>query len=203
MAQVCPDVKSITISMTRANKILSKLRQGQSAPKPNLCRAYYAQPVQSNCITVSILTFNKEDVTKKIEEKKHEVELSFTKKRLISKWKDKLFALNVHYGIHDILSEMELLNSEKSTLQGLIDEHQSGNYDNLEHVISSMKAVENYDQRYTMNWKVGSFDIENLKSRVLEIEKQLSQLDEKKDRMNIEKSFTIVLTTEEYELLNI
>lgn len=199
---------SITISLTRANKILAKLRQLASSdynPGRTSRRRYLPEQTKNiqYGLKVKLLTFNEANTVNKIAEIRSVVNNKITLKNLIERWKNILFALNVKYTLHDILSELDCLNNERSVLIEILNESKDSEYRSLSDIMLSMEATKTSEKRYDFEWYVAAFDSDEIKKRVASIDKQIAALDDKKDRLNIENSFTISLSAEEMALVGL
>jgi len=190
--------KTLTCSMTRANKLLAQLREGPVVG--NGRRSRYC----SSCVyhkEVSLLG------NYGIEERLNEVLSAYndklTKKKLVEKWKSRLFELNVRYGISKVLSEIELLQQEKNMITEVLEELDNNNCVSLASAKVSMDAVQNSDKKYEFKWNVSPFSRDNLKVQLNEIARKLSNLDDTRDKLNIENSFSIELNDAERRLLNL
>lgn len=193
------DTKLITISMTRANKILAKMRDTDKPTSKRLC-----YDIKLNYgMKVKLLSFNRDAIEAALKDMEKKVSEKLLKKSLVEKWKNRLFELNVRHGVNTILSEIDTLKYEVSTIKEILEEFKTHNYGSLGGVIAGMGSVANYEKRYDLEWNVTTFNANKLRERLAEIEKRLSELDDKKDKINIENAFSIHLTADELKLLNL
>lgn len=204
------DMKAVTCSLTRANKILTKMRNASDndtfVPQIKYKRRKYMSGLDDSVnpcgVTVKLLTFNQDETKNALESFREALDKKLTRKQLIEKMKNRLFELNVHYGIHEILSEIDNLNIEKRELLDILNQYNSSTkkYTSYSNALASIESVKSYDKKYELEWHIAAFDSDELKERLKVIDKCLSSLDDKKDRLNIEKSFTIKLSPLEYEM---
>jgi hypothetical protein len=92
--------------MTRANKILIRLRDA---------------PFERNTyrLDISLLTYDTTQTQAQLYEIKTKFDTSLRKRVFIEKWRNRLFELNIRYGLHTILSEIDLLKKERTELKKL------------------------------------------------------------------------------------
>lgn len=195
------EVKHLTCSMTRANKIISALREGSAKKKPSRYSCVIAEPKYG--LTLTHICYYEPDVQERIEEIRAKHTEETMKRRLISKLKNRLFSLNVHYGINDIMSEIDLLRTEKQKLTEIIEDHEKNNYMQHDVVKSIIKPSSGADYKPELTWHIGAFDINDIKAQVKVLTKRISALDEKRDMANIQNSFSVDLTPEEYTMLDL
>lgn len=200
----------VTVSMTRANKLLAKLRElGKGAPETTSSLRNRAYGFPSSCentshgVEVSYLTYNADKMNAQLAEIRKDFDERVAIKALTEKWKCTLFQLNIKYGIHDLLAEIDLLKMERSMLNDILRSNKTHRYQSEAAVIESHASVADYEKRWDMKWSVGAFDSDAVKANIREISCRLSTLDNKKDKLNIENSFTIDLTDDQRHLLNI
>jgi hypothetical protein len=193
----------VSISMTRANKILMRLRENtERAPK---VRSLYGatNPTTEYGYEIDLLVYERVNDEARLADIKEKFEAKRIKKVLTDKWKNRLFSLNLRYGLHDVLSEIDALKSERTDLLDVIGQHKSNKYITLEAAEVSMKAVDNVTGKYTFKWKISPFDVKSMATRVVEINKQIGKLDDKKDAINISNTFSIDVTPAELKLLEL
>jgi len=153
---------------------------------------------------VSHLTFTDvADLNSKLANVRNELNRKLLHKRLVEKWKNKLFELNVRYGIHAVLSNIDLLQQEKTLLSEVRQANADNNCVSVNAAIVSMNAVSSSEKKYDFKWNVAAFEQDDLEERLKMISKEISRLDELKDKLNIENSFSIELSAEERDMLGI
>lgn len=195
-----------TCSMTRANKLLAQLRDGSShrTIAPTRRYRYSSSPSAVYHKEVSHLTFTDvADLNSKLANVRNELNRKLLHKRLVEKWKNKLFELNVRYGIHAVLSNIDLLQQEKTLLSEVRQANADNNCVSVNAAIVSMNAVSSSEKKYDFKWNVAAFEQDDLEERLKMISKEISRLDELKDKLNIENSFSIELSAEERDMLGI
>jgi hypothetical protein len=160
-------------------------------------------PSDNYGIEVGLLMFSENTVNEKLAEIREKHKTTLLKKILVEKWKNRLFVLNIRYGINDILSELEILKQEKTMLNDILDNYKHKNYERLLDVQSSMHSVKDSENKYNFRWQIGAFYVEEIKSRLSNISKRMSSLDDKRDTLNIQNTFSIELTDKEWEYLDI
>lgn len=195
-----------TCSMTRANKLLAQLRDSSSnrTVAPTRRYRYSSSPSAVYHKEVSHLTFTDvADLNSKLTNVRNELNRKLLHKRLVEKWKNKLFELNVRYGIHAVLSNIDLLQQEKTLLSEVRQANADNNCVSVNAAIVSMNAVSSSEKKYDFKWNVAAFEQDDLEERLKMISKEISRLDELKDKLNIENSFSIELSAEERDMLGI
>ncbi len=186
---------SMTMSMTRANKQLIRLRDLVTEKSPSYNTVYGLE--------TSLLTFDEATATKQLAEIRSSVEEYHTIRILTERWRNRLFEFNVKYGLHYILSEIDLLKKERTELKKIITDYEKSSYITLDSAQISMKAVKDAEKKFEFKWKIGAFDVDKLKERILAINKAVAILDDKKDDINIKNTFSIVLNDAELKLLDV
>lgn len=195
-----------TCSMTRANKLLAQLRDGSSnrTVAPTRRYRYSSSPSTVYHKEVSHLTcIGSADLNGKLDDIRNELNHKLLRKRLVEKWKNKLFELNVRYGIHTVLSNVDLLQQEKTLLSEVRQSNVDNNCVNVNVALRNMNAVSTSERKYDFKWNVAAFEQNDLDERLKIISKEMSRLDELKDKLNIENSFSIELSAEERGILGI
>ncbi len=197
---------TLTCSMTRANKLLAQLRESSSSSKLRSNRRQYCSELKNSVYhrDVSVLNFNGVDVlNSQLVDIQRAFDGNLLKKKLIERWKNRLFELNIQYGIHKILGDVDCLHHEKSMLTEVLATIIDKQCINVDSLLVSMENVRSSDKKYDFRWNVSSFDKDTINTRLKEISKELSKFDELKDRLNIQNNFSIELTPDERMLLNI
>ncbi len=196
---------ALVCSMTRANKLLAQLREGSSSSVTRTRRSRYLMPTTATYHKeVNLLYYtDAAQLAAQLNGIRAEFNSKLLKKKLVEKWKNRLFELNIRYGLHSLLSKIELLQQEKTMCTELLQSLIDNNCVTAESAKVSMDAVRTSEKKYDFKWNVGAFEQDVVKSRLQEISKELSNLDEMKDKLNIENSFSIDLTDEERAMLNI
>lgn len=194
------DEKTLTCSMTRANKILASLREPK-AFKKNLYDRTSSSVTHG--ISINIMNYASADTQRKLNDITSNIRDVMVKRRLLEKFKNRLFTLNVRYNIHDILSEIEVLKAERDMLTNIIKDYDNNNYMTMASAAINIEAIKSSDKKYEFKWNVSAFDLTSLKNQVKTITKRLSVLDEKRDSFNIQNSFTLSLTDDEYIMLDL
>jgi hypothetical protein len=193
-------------SMTRANKLLAHLREGSKSSIASKWSDYSDSKQDTWCKEVNLLHFESyEALDTQLATIRAKFLDKLRKTQLIEKIKNRLFELNIQYGINTVLSEIALLKSEKSAISNVIDEIQSKACISSETLKTSVELVKTNaaDKLYSYTWRVNAFHIGQLKDRLEIISKELLRLDELKDKLNIENSFSLELTDEEKAMLNL
>lgn len=192
------DSKTVTMSMTKANKILTRIRERPEKNRKSRYSSY--MPDGKFSIEIDLLSYNAESIKERLKEMQDKFDESLMKSCLVEKWRNRLFELNVRYGIHAVMAEIDLLKEEKSSLTNILNEHQSKYFTTFEIAEKSMNAVMTSDKKYEFKWNVSPFDITKIKNRIAAINKKVGKLEEKRDDLNIQNSFTLELTPTEYAL---
>jgi len=195
--------KTFSCSMTRANKILSKVRELKNECAGTKSVSRYSDPPTKYTINLSFLTYKQNQTEKTLDEIVNRFNHNKTLLRLFEKIKNRIFTLNIRYGIHDLLTEVDMLKHEKKELQNILNECNRFTARTLEDVKHTMEVLKNDDKKYEYNWSVIAFNPETIQEQVKAINKKLSVLDNKRDSINISSTFSIELTPEEYELLEL
>lgn len=195
------NIKHLTCSMTRANKILTAIRETKPATKKDRY-SLYKDPT-SYGIKITLASYSDADVKSKLDNIKEKFTEETIRRRLVAKLKNRLFSLNVRYGINDIMTEIELLRAERQKLNDIIEDYNKHTYLDYKDLKSKMDLFKNADHKYDLSWEVGAFDIGDFKNQVKALTKRIGVLDEKRDQINIQNSFTIDLTPEEYSMLDL
>lgn len=191
-----------TCSMTRANKLLAQLRDSpKTSSRTKSLR--YSQPARGKYYKELSWLSNLDGFESSLQSVREAFELELTRKRLIEKWKNRLFELNIQYGIHSILSDVELLKLEKSELAEVASSAEESNSIPLESALISMEAVKDVERKFEYKWNVRAFTAESIDQRLKKLSKELSELDDRRDRLNASSTFSIKLTPEEMSILNI
>ncbi len=196
--------KTLTCSMTRANKILTKLKE-MSNNKTSMNRRgkYYTEPPITYSVEISFLTNRQNHVEKDLEQIRSAYNQVKLRKNLIEKIKNRIFVLNIRYGIHELLSEIDLLKHERTCLSDILDEYKRKKCRTLEDIKYTMDILKNDDKKYEYKWCVSAFDADELQDQIKNISKKISQLDDKRDTINISSTFSIDLSSDEYSLLEL
>jgi thymidylate synthase len=194
--------KTYTMSMTKANKILTKLRQMVSKPCANTIRHYGEEPKKYS-VKIPYIDYSLSTVQAKIDSIKKEFDQKMLVKKLLETWKCQVFALNIKYGIHEVLSDIDTLTSEKTILEEVLKDITKDGNKTLEQVEKQVSETQSYSNRYDMQFCISAFDEGKIRKRLSEINKTLNYLDEHKDKLNISKSFTITLEKAEADLVGL
>lgn len=101
------------------------------------------------------------------------------------------------------MTEIELLRAERQKLNEIIEDYGKHSYLTHEDVKRKMNLFKDAEHKYTLIWEVGAFDVNNFKTQVKALTKRIGVLDEKRDQANIQNSFTIDLTPDEYAMLDL
>lgn len=196
--------KTFSCSMTRANKILSKVRDlknEHAGVTKSISR--YAEPPTKYTIDVSFLTYRQNQTEKILDNIVERFNKNKLLLRLFEKIKNRIFTLNIRYGIHDLLTEIDMLKHEKTELQNILNECNRKTASTLEDVKHTMEVLKNDDKKYEYKWNVIAFNPETLQEQIKVINKKIAVLDDKRDCINISSTFSIELTPEEYSLLEL
>ena len=191
------ETKTYTMSMTKANKVLSRLREKPEKGRKSRYSTYSTEKTYS--IELNLLSYKHDAVSDQLKDIQERFNNVLAKKTLVEKWKNRLFELNVRYGLHAVMSNIDMLKEEKSSLNEILTEHQSSHFIPLEQAVVSMKAVDSIDKKYDFKWQVSPFNVNAIKKRVVDINKKISKLEDERDSLNIQNSFTIELTSKELE----
>jgi hypothetical protein len=197
------DVRMVTMSMTRANKILIRLREAPVKIAKKSRYSYIESSTNKNGMEIGLLTYDKEKTAQQLAEMRETYEASKLKRELLEKWRNRLFEMNIKYGLHSLLSEIDLLKKERTDINQILSEYHTEHYTPLSQAIVSMDAVKTSEKKYEFKWKVGAFDEAELKKRVSNINKQLAILDNRKDDLNIQNTFSIQLNEQERDLVDL
>lgn len=200
--------ETFSCSMTRANKLLAQLRDGEVSSSRNggRRRSGYggADNTFTGCLVISHLTGVPDELLiARLTAVKATFESALVKQRLIERWKNRLFVLNIQHGINDVLGEIDLLRVEKARVQALLDELERLGAMPLEQAKVSMNATNTSDKKFDFTWNVTGFDKNALGERQKEISRRISFLDDSKDSLNARCNFSIDLSPEERTLLNV
>lgn len=195
------ECKTYTMSMTRANKILGKLRDVPGKSKKTKHYTYTTEKVYST--EVNLLTYSYNSTRDMLKEIQENVETKLARSILIEKWKNKLFELNIRYGIHEVMSQIELLKEEKTVFSEILAEYQATRFIGLDQVHTSILAVTSSDKKYEFKWQVSPFDINSIKKKLVTIGKQINKLEAQRDELNIQNSFTVELDPTEREFADL
>jgi hypothetical protein len=203
MAGVCigpglPNVvtNEITISLTRANKILAKLRTNDSKESP------YADK-EKFIVNVSLLTYDDQRLKNTARNLRIDFSNDILKHSLIEKWKNRLFETNIACGVNKVLSEIEALKYELKKINYALTFLKKSENIKVTEVESLITNVSSSEDKFTYGWSVKAFENDVFELRLKEINKRLSILDDKKDELNIKTKFTIELSEKELELLDL
>ncbi len=203
-----PNGSTLTCSMTRANKLLAQLRESSSKSGERHTRrrfSSYTEPVTGNYhLEVDVLHFTGVDtLNTQLADMRSVFNGKLLKKRLVERWKNRLFELNIRYGIHTVLGNIDCLQQEKSMVSEALSAISDKRCISVNSLLVSMNAASTSDKKYDFKWNIGAFKQDDLNKRLKDISKELSKFDELKDKLNIENSFSIELLPEEMALLNI
>jgi len=190
-----------TCSMTRANKLLGQLRSSSDISTKKHRHYTYGVPAGNYSAHTTSLSFDRQIVENEISLIKKEFNEKLVRTRLLERLKNKLFTLNITYGINDILSQISILQKEESLLAEILTSYKNEvhyDLDKVERLVSYQP-----DKPSDMKWSVIAFDVGMLTDRRKSIKREILKLDEKKDMLNIQNSFSIELSPEEKELLNL
>lgn len=196
-----PETKTYTMSMTKANKVLTRLREKPEKGRKSRYSSFSTEKTYS--IEINLLSFKHDTTNDQLKDIQEKFNNALAKKTLVEKWKNRLFELNVRYGLHAVMSSIDMLKEEKSSLNEILTEHQSSRFIPLEQAVVSMKAVESIDKKYDFKWQVSPFNVNAIKKRVADINKQISKLEDERDNLNIQNSFSIELTAKEREFADL
>ncbi len=189
-------------SMTRANKLLARLRTSSDiTPKSKIFSKgplaiwYYHQ--------INLLNYTGMDnLTKDLAKAQNKIYSHISKQKLIARWKDRIFELNVKYGIHTLLSKIDLLQKEKSILSDIVNSMHSTNWVHVD-TARNIEKVGTSDKKYDLQWNVAVFDAGSLEEKIRAISAEISELDDLKDRLNAASEFSLDLSKEDFELLSL
>lgn len=189
--------------MTKANKLLVQLRTTGHGTMP--CKGRYSS-VSTDVFYREMSYLNSIDNLKaSLEQIRKKFNNKLLGKKLMEKWKNKLFELNIRYGIHTVLSTIDLLRHEKNMISEVLqaEADASNNFVDIDVAIAGMDAVHTSERKYDFKWKVSAFNRCDFEKRLKDISKEISKLDELKDRLNFENTFSIELSAEERDMLGI
>lgn len=217
--------KEIKVSLTTANKYMTKLKSHQSSekePTDPYAAAYGRRGRKNNASTVSATTdvsviFNKyvaaepfvlEELIPSIEKELAEhftsIRDTFLKNRRIgwdiSMIKNSIFATNGASGIDHILSKIDHLNSLKTDYQQLL-KSLSGRTYALAYFNAHAKAVASgtTPSETTMD----AWNKTELEQQIKTVNRQINELETQRDRLNASTDVTIHLSDESLEILGI
>lgn len=194
------DTTFVNMSMTKANKILNKLREKGTKSKPS---RYTTFTEKKYSFQVNLLNYDKGVCATRT----NDIEVKFNddlrKKILIEKWKNRLFELNIKYKIHEILSEIEICKIERNMCDEILAECKSTMLHTMKTLPVSMDAVKSSEKKYDFNWDVTPFDVSAIKLRMSELDRKISKLESKRDDLNIQNTFSLELTQKEKEYANL
>lgn len=193
--------KNFVMSMTRANKVLSKLRENPQKGFPKNRYSYSTGKKYS--MEVKVLSFDADTFKEQMNEMREKFNDGLTKKKLIEKWKNRLFALNVRYGIHDIMSDIDILKDERNALNEVVVENNTTHFVSPEQVVSNINTVEKSERKYDLKWDASPFNMSLVKKRIADINKRIGTLEDERDNLNIQNSFSIDLTPKEMEFADL
>lgn len=201
-------VMSITVSMTRANKLLSKLRDlSKNSPASTSSRRgiYYTSERASSKygVETSYLTYNEKKLLDQLDLIRQEFIDKIDLVHLTERWKHMLFRLNIKYGIHEVLGKIDVLKIERSMLNAVLNSNTANCYQSADEVKSSYGRIADYAGKWDHKWSIGAFDSNTIRTKIADINKKLSFLDNEKDELNIRNSFTIKLSEKQCHLLSI
>ncbi len=192
-----------TMSLTKANKILNKLKSAAKDDKaPGHSRMYGAtrKPIG---VTTNMVHFDEADIRKRLADITEFNNNKILTKYLTEKWKNALFTYNIRHKINEILSEMEYLKYEKKILADILTDFKSQQYISLNDAEEKMKKLTDYAGKYEVSWAITDYSADQLTERIASIDKRLLELDTRKDFLNATKVFTIDLTEAERKLVGL
>jgi hypothetical protein len=207
MSNETKELNNYELSLTKANKLLSRLRNDAQSDvqlyggQPNK----YLQPTTGQIITVvKGLGFDRDNVEKQHNDVYAMHKRAIIRKQLIEKIKKHIFIENISKGISDIMSEMECLNYESNNLKKVLATIAAANVCSLLQVINDIHDIPaNHEKRFDISWNTSTFDVDRCRNRIEEIATRVNELDEQKDKLNINNTFSIKLSNEEKAILNL
>lgn len=215
------DGKTITISLTTANKFLTKLKTHQSSEKETNEVSWgsnrknksnnIAPKISINKILMkydnkddhNIYYDDKNKITDDINYATKSVVDSYVKdKRIfwdITTIKNTIFFTNGQKGIDTILSKIELLNLMKSELSN-IRKSLDGSQD-FDLLIKMYKRSK--DNNNNENINVDTFDKNNVQDTIKKINSMINELENKRDKLNATTEIEVFLSNDSLEILGI
>jgi hypothetical protein len=190
-------------SMTRANKLLAQLRDAPETSHRSR-RAYGEEDEYPGTVWLEIgalTSSTDEQIDSQLANMKSTFELTLLKRKLSERWKNRLFTLNIQYGISAVLSDLDLCRNEKDLITKLLRKLAKVRVFTLPEARASMGVVNGSEKKYDFAWNVSSFNKLELEERLRDIQRRVSALDDSKDLLNARNEFSIELTEAERSLL--
>lgn len=192
-----PLTKTFKCSMTRANKLLSFIKESCSGNGGCSFRGPFALDITYTSLSNISIDSLKTEV-KAVSDNYHNV---LKKRLLISKWKSKLFETNVKSGISDILAEIAHIKIKIQSIRAILDDARLHAVMSVDKAYNSMSNISTSDKKYDIRWRVTPFDLSDLKANLKSLENKLSKLDENRDILNSNSEFAIELSSDELEMI--
>jgi exonuclease VII small subunit len=217
------DGKTVTVSLTAANKFMTKLKTHQSSEKETedtwgssrRSKSRASNAVQAKTSVKKILMKNCEkndtgihlnhtertEINDSIADQTKSVVNAYTQnKRIfwdITTIKNKIFYTNGLKGIDTILSKIELLNSMKSELS-TINKSLEGKHD-----LDILLKLYNRSVDDHVDITVDSFDKDDVNKTIKKINQMINELETERDKLNATTDITVFLSTESLEILGL
>ncbi len=192
--------KTFTISLTRTNKLLSRLKSKFAELTASKNKYSKSPEIKSPIKEVNILTYNHKYVSDALENIRNYYIEYVEINNLIEKIKMRLFAANAQYGVHEILASINSLKAEKKLYTFIlseIDKTQTVSIDTATCLASTLKNDN------TSTFRISALSYDDVYNRIQEIDTEISSLDELKDRKNISSSITFVFNNDELKYLHL
>ncbi len=192
--------KRFTISLTRTNKLLSRLKNKFTELTASNDRFSKGPQIRNPIRTVSLLTYDRKTSENALEDTHQFYRDYILINNLIEKIKMRLFAANAQYGVHEILATINSLKAEKKMYNSILSDIRKTNVVSLE---TADILSRNVEAKSSYDIHLSALSVDEVLERIGEIDTELSALDELKDQKNISSSITFTFNNDELKYLHL
>lgn len=189
--------------MTRANKLLNRLKESIKVPP---VEKYRIGPVEKFHYEVSDMGFDESSARKALLDIQETFYYKLRTRRLINKFRNNLFTTNVKNNIHDVICEIDDLHTRLKDLETIYKSYDADylTYDEAVRLSKTMTEMSKESHTYRSNViEVCAFDRSALKKTIQKLKARINNLEDKRDALNATTEFRIELDSHERTLLGI
>lgn len=220
---VTKDGREITISLSTANKYMTKLKSHQSAEREEVTPSYGRRkpvgtnvPAKTSVTKILMRNIHSENdnfqsahilgtIDEEIKTESQKIVSAYTKtKRVfwdITTLKNKIFYTNGYKGIDTILSKLDLLQSLKSDFASL-NKNLEGSHD-LNLLVKMYNKSNSEANSSARDITVDAFNKQNVQATLKAINQLVTILETERDKLNSTTDVTVFLSNDSLEILGL